>query len=241
MTEELTESQYPPFFTELIGEPATGKTHLAMLYSNPVLADLTLRGKSKVIVQKLYPEDWEDRYFRIKSFDDLRKALKKAHEDERDTLIIETGSDLRLMGGEEFLKELQKKKSERQTLHPTEWKAVNTWFNEIVNKAIEDYKMNLVLTAEMRDEWKSNKATGRRERSGFPRMDFYADLRLYLKVESKVTGVNPEVVEKKRIAIVAKNGFKDQTSSEWVGKIELTHEDPPTGETFEMIRGLIEC
>ena len=69
-------------------------------------------------------------------------------------------------------------------------------------------------------------------------MDFYADVRLYLKVETKVTGINPEVVEKKRVAIVAKNGLVDQTSPDWVGRIEIPREDPVTGETFEMIMKL---
>lgn len=214
------------------------KTHTSLLFSNPVLADLTLRGKSRVILQKLYPEDWEDRYFRIESYDDLRKALDKAHKDERGTFVIETGSDLRSMGGEEWLKELQKAKSQRKALHPTEWKQVNSWVNEIINKVMEEYQINLVITAEMQDEWKDGKTTGRRKRSGYPRMDFYADVRLYLKVETKVEGVNPEVVHKKRVAIVAKNGLRDQTSSEWVSKIELPYESPPTGETFKMIMEL---
>lgn len=225
-------------FVELIGEPSMSKTHTSLLFLDPVLADLTLRGKSKVILQKLYPDDWEDRYFRIKSFDDLRKALDKAREDGRRTFVIETGSDLRFMGGEEWLRELQKAKSSRKALHPTEWKAVNSWVNEIINKTVEEYQINLVITAEMQDEWKDSKTTGRRKRSGYPRMDFYTDIRLYLKVETDVEGVNPEVVHKKRVALVAKNGFKDQTSPDWVSKIELPYEDPLTGETFKMIMGL---
>ena len=233
-------------FVELIGEPSMSKTHTSLLFLDPILADLTLRGKSRIILEKLYPDDWKDRYFRIKSFDDLRKALDKAHEDGRRTLVIETGSDLRFMGGEEWLRELQKKRPDREALHPTEWKQVNSWVNEIINKIMEEYQISIVITAEMQDEWgKDNKGmsrtTGRRKRSGYPRMDFYADIRLYLKVETEVEGVNPEVVHKKRVALVAKNGFINQTSSDWIPKIELPEDnDPSELKTFRLIMELTQ-
>jgi len=231
-----------PIVTELIGEASTGKTHTSLLFSNPVLADLTLRGKSEINVQRLYPEDWKDRYFRIKSLKDLKDAVKKAQEDGRATFIIETGSDLRLLLGEEHLKELQKDKPNRQTLHPTEWKQVNRWFAEIIEGLAETHKINIILTAEMADEWgKDSKPTGRRRRLGFPRTEFYCDLRLYLKIETKVTGANPEVVEKKRVAIVAKNGLVDSTSPEWIGKIELPRDNTPSElKTFRLIMELTQ-
>lgn len=230
-----------PIVGELIGEASTGKTHTSLLFSNPALADLTLRGKSEINVQRLYPEDWEERYFRVRSLNDLKSAAKKAQEDGRATFIIETGSDLRLMLGEEHLKDLQKEKSSRKALHPTEWKQVNLWFAEIIEYLAETYKVNIILTAEMADEWKSNKPTGRRRRLGFPRTEFYCDLRLYLKIETKVTGANPEVVEKTRVAIIAKNGLVDSTSPDWIGKIILPRDnDPSELTTFRLIMELTQ-
>jgi len=230
-----------PIVAELIGESSTGKTHTSLLFSNPVLADITLRGKSEFNIRKLYPEDWEKRYFRVKSLQDLKGAAKKAQEDGRATFIIETGSDLRLLLGEEHLKGLQKDKPSRQALHPTEWKQINRWFAEIIEYLAEKHKVNIILTAEMADEWKSDKPTGRRRRLGFPRTDFYCDLRLYLKIESKVTGTNPEVVEKKRVAIIAKNGLVDSTSPDWIGKIELPRDnDPSELKTFRLVMELTQ-
>lgn len=215
------------------------KTHTSLLFLDPVLADLTLRGKSKTILKKLYPDDWEERYFRVKSYDDLRAALEKAHTDGRRTFVIETGSDLRLMGGEEFLKVLQSRKAGRQALHPTEWKAVNEWVNKIINKVVEEYKINLIITAEMSDEWVAGKTTGKRKRSGYPRMDFYADIRLYFKIDTKMEGTDPVVVTKTRTALVAKNGFINQVSPDWIPKITLPIDnDPSELKTFRLIMGL---
>lgn len=216
-----------PIVMEIIGEDSTGKSHTSLLFFNPVLADLTLRGKTRFNVRKLYPEDWEKRYFRIKSLNDLKSAAKKAQEDGRATFIIETGSELRLLLGEEHLKDLQKDKPQRKALHVTEWKQVNRWFAEVIEYLVEKHEMNFIITAEMADEWKSNKPTGRRRRLGFPRTSFYCDLRLYLKIEKTVTGTNPEVVEQKRVAIVAKNGLIDSTSPDWVGKIILPRDNDP--------------
>lgn len=230
-----------PIVAELIGEPSTGKTHISLLFFNPALADITLRGKSKFNVRKLYPEDWEERHFRIKSLEDLRAAVKKAYEDGRKTFIIETGADLRLLLGEAHLKEIQKKKSSRQELGTYEWKQVNKWFHEMIDELVEEYEMNFIITAEMKDEWKQKERTGRRARSGYPRTSFYCDLRLYLKIESIETGTDPVVVEKTRVALIAKNGLMDSTSPDYVSKIILPRDnDPSELTTFRLIMGLTQ-
>ena len=227
--------------TEIIGEASTGKTHTSLLFSNPAIADLTLRGKSEINIRRLYPDDWSKRYFRIKSYNDLRVAVKKAHEDGRVTFIIETGADLRLLLGEAHLKDIQKSSSGRQALGTYEWKQVNKWFHEIVDELVEEYKMNFIITAEMKDQWKQKERTGVRARSGYPRTDFYCDLRLYLKIESKKTGEDPVVVTKTRVAIIAKNGLVDSTSPDWIGKIVLPRDnDPKELKTFRLIMELTQ-
>lgn len=228
-----------PLMTELISEAAVGKSHTSLLFSNPVLCDLTVGGKSRFNVQKLYPKDWESRYFRIVVYEDIIKALAKAHTDGRKTFIIETGTELRLLLGDKALKDLQKEKPQREALGTYEWKEANNLFKTIVGKCIEEYKMNLVITAELKDEWKSKEKTGRRERDGYPKMDFYCDLRLYMKIEEEITSVNPEKKVKKRVALVVKNGLIDSLSTEWIGSIELPYDnDPSKGETFKKIMEL---
>jgi len=230
-----------PIVTEIIGEASTGKTHTSLLFSNPALADLTLRGKSRINIQRLYPEDWSKRYFRIKSYQDLRNAVKKAKEDKRATFIIETGADLRLLLGEAHLKNIQKQKSSREALGTFEWKQVNKWFHEIIDDLVEDSKLNFIITAEMKDQWKQKERTGVRARSGYPRTDFYCDLRLYLKIVSKSTGEDPVVVTKTRVAIIAKNGLVDPTSPDWIGKITLPRDnDPKELKTFRLIMELTQ-
>ena len=223
-------------FIELIGEPSTGKTHISSLFSNPFLADLTVRAKSQFVLKKLYPEDWKDRYARLTVYKDLEDALVKAHNDGRKTFIIETGAELRLFLGIEALKLIQKDKPQRQSLGTYEWKKVNEMFKDLVEKCMITYKMNLIITAELKDEWKAKQLTGRRKRDGYPKMNFFADLRLLLKIEKVVTEPNPETVVQKRIAVVAKNGFISQLSDEWVDRIELPEDnDPSEGKTFGII------
>ncbi len=230
-----------PIVTEIIGEASTGKTHTSLLFSNPALADLTLRGKSKINIQRLYPEDWKDRYFRIKSYNDLKVAIKKAREDKRATFIIETGSDLRLLLGEAHLENIQKRSSGREALGTYEWKQVNKWFHEMVEYLVETHQMNFVITAEMKDQWKNKTRTGVRARDGYPKTNFYCDLRLYLKIEKESTGDDPVVVVKKRVAMIAKNGLVDSTSPEWVSKIILPRDnDPKELKTFRLIMELTQ-
>ncbi len=230
-----------PIVTEIIGEASTGKTHTSLLFSNPAIADLTLRGKSEINIRRLYPEDWYERYFRIKSYDDLKRAAKKAHEDGRATFIIETGADLRLLLGEAHLEDIKKRSSGREQLGTYEWKQVNKWFHELVEYLVEKHKMNFIITAEMKDDWVQKKKTGIRARSGYPRTDFYCDLRLYLKIESESSGEDPVVITKKRVALIAKNGLVDSTSPDYISKIILPRDnDPKELKTFRLIMELTQ-
>lgn len=222
-----------PVITELIGEAGDGKTHISLLFSNPILCDLTEIGESVEIVRKLYPEDWKDRYFRCKTFQCVRDALNQAHADGRKTIIIETGSHFRLIAGTEALEDLRKAKSQRKSLHPTEWKIVNEQVAKFLSKAKEEFKINVVFTAQMDDEWKGKEKTGKRKNESYPKMDHIADIRIFLKIKEVDIG---GVKTKRRVGLIFKNRLVDKLSSEYVKEIIFERDDDPSElKTFRQI------
>jgi len=202
-----------PLFCEIIGEPAVGKTHLSLQFPDPVLLDTTPRGEAMPIVMKIFPKTWKERWVRIRRFQDLRNAVNQAIRDKRRTVVVDTGADLRQLGAEEYCKEKSKK-----AVYPlTEWRWVNEKIKEFIDRVLIDGEMNLVFTAQMKDEWKIGPdrqlVKVGRQRDGYPKMPFYADLRLYM-----VLSESSEKVER-RVYIV-KNRFVDRASSEWVSELK---------------------
>lgn len=217
------EAQKVPLFVEIIGEPETGKTHLACLFPKPALFDTTPSGEAYKIVKKLYPNEWKRRYFRIRDFADFEKqlAIVKNQPDFFKTVIVDTSVDMRSLGGQAHLKELQKEKP-RKALMPEEWGPVNDMVNEFILKVTDKMGMNLVFTAQMQDEYEKRAKTGRRIRKGIPSMNFQAALRLYLQIQQKV-GADMHYIpdEYERICTVIKNRFRNKTDKEeWMPKLK---------------------
>jgi len=221
---------------ELIAESGDGKTHLSLLFSNPALADLTEMGESIEIVRKLYPDDWKSRYFRCKTFQHVRNALNQAHTDGRKTFIIETGSHLRLVIGEEALEDIQKDKAKRKSLHPTEWKYVNSEMSKFLSKLKEEYKMNLVISAQMDNEWKNKEMTGKRKNQSYPKMGHIADIRIFLKIKKVEIG---ETKTSKRVGQVIKIRLVDKLSEDYTKEIIFESDnDPSKLKAFKQIMSI---
>jgi len=209
---------------ELIAESGDGKTHLSLLFSNPVLADLTEMGESIEIVRKLYPNDWKERYFRCKKFQDVRNVLNQCQADGRKTLIIETGHHLRYVAGLEALEDLQKDKKSRKNLHPTEWRYVNEEVAKLLSKAKEEMKINLVFTAQMDLEWVGGKSTGKRKNQSYPKMGHIADIRMFLKIKDFKEG---EITVSKRVGQVIKIRLVDKLSEDYTKEIIFESDNDP--------------
>ena len=218
---------------ELIAEAGDGKTHLSLLFSNPALADLTEMGESVEIIMKLYPDDWKERYFRCKTFQDVRNALNQCKVDGRKTLIIETGHHMRYIAGAEALADLQKDKKSRKNLHPTEWRYVNEEVAKLLSKAKEEMKINLVFTAQMDLEWVAGKTTGKRKNQSYPKMGHIADIRIFLKIKEVIIN---EVKVKKRIGQVFKIRLVDKLSPDFTKEIVFESDnDPSELKSFKQI------
>jgi hypothetical protein len=219
-----TETTKVPLFLEVTGEPEAGKTHLSCLMPKPALLDLTAGGESEIILKRLHPSDWKQRYWRIRSSADIETALKSilANKDNFKTVIFDTSADLRAMCSKEYIKELNKQGKERQALMPAEYK----WVNENIDGFIDRIKspdgkfcMNLVFTAQMRDEWRDNKPTGRRIRKGYPDANYQSNLRFYLQVLQKLDPKTMSYIEGEyeRKCTVIKNTFRNKTDKvDWI-------------------------
>lgn len=217
-----------PLFVEVIGEPSTGKTHQSCLFPKPALFDTTPKGEGYTVLRKLYPQEWKKRYFRIMCFEDVRKALKymKTNKAFYKTIIVDTAPGLRGFAAAEYLKELQKVKPSRKALMPVEYKGVNLKVNNLINMVTYpkgDYCMNLVFTAQMRDEWVGNKSTGRRIRDGHPKANFMCDIRLFLQIKQKVDQKTMQYIPNKfeRTCRVVKCRFRNQVDeNDWMPELK---------------------
>lgn len=217
-----------PLFVEIIGEPATGKTHLASLFPKPAMLDTTTKGEDYPVFSKLC-SDWKRRYFRIRCLEDARIALKGIKQIKGDfkTIIFDTSADLRAKASTEYLAELNKAGKERQALMPQEYRWVNEKINGFIDEITDIEKglgMNLVFTSQMRDEWVGGKSTGRRIRKGYPDANSQSDMRLFLQLTQKVDTKTMQYIpnEYERKCQVIKCRFRDQANKEdWMPELKV--------------------
>jgi len=220
-----------PLFVEIIGEPSTGKTHLSCLFPKPALFDTTAKGEAYAILMKLCPEECKNMYFRVRTFDDIALHLNyiTANKNFFSTVIIDTAADLRGLAINKCLEELKKVKPERERLMPEEYSCVNEKVNNFIDSITDPngkYVMNLVFTAQMKDEWVKRESTGRRIRDGHPKANFQCDLRFYLQLKQKVDPKSMQYLpnEYERVCQIIKCRFRNQTDkAEWIPELkELT-------------------
>ena len=203
-----------PLLVELIGEPASGKTHLALLFPNPLLIDTTPKKESMVVVKKLYPDDWDKRYKSVNTMAMLRSAVDYGISKGFKTIIFDTSADLQRLATAEWLQEQKKDRVYPIMLYGQIRDRVDELFYKIVKA-----ERNIVCTSQLKDEWVKGERTGRKERDGYKRLNFMADIRLYLKIVEK-KDLKTGAIRFVRIAKVLKNRFIDLTDENYIFEIE---------------------
>lgn len=205
-------------FVELIGEPASGKTHLACTFPKIAMFDTSPKKESWVVMRKLV-KDAASRYFPIRSFGDVKTALGeiKKRQGEFSTVVVDTSPDLREIAAKEYLGELNAK---RQAIMPPEYRHVNEKVNGMVDEVTAQMGMNLVFTSQMKDEYSPDGKgkTGRRIRKGIPDINSQADIRLFLSISRMVDPKTMQYVDGvyERKCRVLKNRFRNMADKlEW--------------------------
>ena len=212
-----------PLFIEVIGENATGKTHFIVAECpDPFLIDLSPKGEGKAIILKYYPDEIEKRYIHIRtvlgaynSLQSIRNAVKGAVEAGRKTIGFDPTPYLRVAAEEEVKMEHGKVNGASGIKEPLKMVYPITLFGDVYTKvdsiigSIIDSGVNVVFTAQLKDEYIRDVRTGVRIRDGHRRADFIADYRILLILEEE----NDEMVRK---AKVVKNRFVDRVNeNEW--------------------------
>jgi len=204
-----------PVLVEIIGEPAVGKTHLSLTFPKPFVFDTTPKQEARIVAYKVLGAAAERRYSWVKSYVELIQGLRNvAGRDDVATIVIDTGADLQGMAVE-F--ELERKK--REGLMPYEYGRIREMIDTDVTEFVTQAGKNLVMTAQMDDEYVDGRRTGRRVPKGYRRMAFQADIRIYLALGAAsievmpggtVFAVTPQTSSKLvRKAVIVKNRFVD--------------------------------
>jgi len=161
---------------EIIGEPAVGKTHLALTFPKPFLFDTTPKMEARTIAYKVLGADASRRYMPVKNYPQLVEGLKAVlKRDDVKTVIIDTGADLQGM-----CVEYEVERKQRERLLPVEYGRIREMIDTDITEAVIETDRNLVMTAQMDDEYLNGQKTGRRVPKGYKRMAFQADIRIFL-------------------------------------------------------------
>lgn len=191
-------------FVEIIGESGKGKSYMAQTFPNPFTIDATEHGEPVYNVMNQHPDDFQDRYLRIDrkkedpyshpNFDKARDVLPDVVK-KFDTIIMETGYDLRRIMADEWLREHDKEK-----VYPiSEWGDIRR--NKIMPIIAEcTKKTHFVAIAKMDDKRDEQGNKNGRKRRGLKKTDFMCDLRFYI-----------DVTDGNRSVSVIKSRFHDDT------------------------------
>ena len=227
---------------EIIGEPAVGKTHLSLTFPKPFLFDTTPKQEARSVAMKLLGAEFSRRYMPVKSYPQLVEGLKSVlGRDDVKTVIIDTGADLQGM-----CVEYEVERKGRERLLPVEYGRIREMIDTDITEAVVEANKNLIMTAQMDDEYVNGQKTGRRVPKGYKRMAFQADIRLFLylapaegsagEIEVSPYGLTfayipPQkpVFRLVRKAIIIKNRYVDMTQSGY------TIIEDPTAEKIKQL------
>lgn len=176
--------------TELWGLPGSGKTHLAIDgWPDPLLVDTAFtslgfrehdidadpdeRGESWAILLKLCDYDQEkaaERYHYLSGWPEDLSFCEGF-----DSVIIDNAADLRVIAVHEWVQN-----NDYDWPQQAQWGQINDMIDGLLRTLQRDY--HTVVISQMKDEYKNDVKTGKKEREGPKRMDHKADLRFELRV-----------------------------------------------------------
>lgn len=198
------------FTLDITGTEAMGKSHVGATFPGDIAWIETPEewGKTDPLINKfkyVYKDPKKIYLKRVKTFDDIRQTVASAGADpEVSTIIIDSGTEIRRLAAEEWMRE-----ENRKAVFPTtEWQ----WPNQKIENLIHDIKETgkyIVVTNRKKDEWIGDNTTGRLIRDGYKWItyDFHVVLDLQWGLRGGTQGSGKLELKDYKFAKVKKNGF----------------------------------
>ncbi|MCK4329799.1 hypothetical protein KAX02_08140 [candidate division WOR-3 bacterium] len=199
----------------IMGAPKTGKSYLAMKGlsgdgSDSIMIDLTDDSNAKPAALNVYGEDFEERYFKAKNYQDIEGIVDST---DSKTVCIDESKDFRNVYAKKYLAENKKKK----VFPISEWALV---YGDIKERIFEKYdeERNFIITSGMKDvrvykeKEEREVITGQKSPDGLNILPALADIILYVTTGEK-GGVRSRKIK------VLGNRFLDYAGEEWVAEI----------------------
>jgi hypothetical protein len=182
---------------EICGEPDSGKTHFARTFPKPLFLDT--EAKAWIVLQKFNDTPLKV----VEKFNDIRSGVHWALDNpDIQTIVIDSGSDLRDLAQAEWLAEQGKDRVYPLVLWGEVYEKVDTLTTEIKKS-----QKHFVTTARMKDEFVGDQRTGRRIRDSYKKFPW--DLSIGLEVVNGIRDTRSGKIHfpERRFGKVYKNNF----------------------------------
>lgn len=201
------------FIFMIKGEVKVGKSHLAMVGSDSIMCDCTADSNANAAAIRLYGKEWKDRYFKIKSVEELETVVE---ETKKNWVCIDEGKDLRDLYGKKFV---QTSSKGRKYIEIGDWNIIYSEIKEFFGKW--DCKKNFVITEGLKDRRGRDKETGKeimtgeRVADGLNILPTLADVIIHVGVKERPVGSPPKRKATRKVEII-RNRFLDiANDKEW--------------------------
>ncbi len=169
--DEISDASF--FCADICGREGTGKSHFARTFPGDFIWVETPPefGKASKLLRKfkyVYKDTSNVDLKQAHTFHDIRLCVEDAlRRPEIQTIVIDSGSDLRMMAGKEWMMEESKRKNKviRAVHPPTQWQYPNAKIDALIS-SIKEAEKYLVVTNRMKDEYINDNSTGKKIRKG---------------------------------------------------------------------------
>ena len=198
------------YTVDICGPEGSGKSHFARTHPGDIVWIETPPewGKFDVLDQKfrtMYKDETVVKLKRVEVFDDIRQTLRAAIlDDSVRTIVIDSGTHLRPMAGDEWCQEQGRK----AVYPPTEWQYPNQKIEDLIGEVKRGNKI-LVVTNRLHDEYIGETTTGRQVRHGHKSFtyDFHLSLEIVDGLRGGLGGTGKTHLEHLKFGLVKKSSF----------------------------------
>lgn len=162
---------------EIYGKKGVGKTHLAQMVPNPVVVDCTPLQEALLVCKKLYPDDWNDRYYHVEFLITISNIIKTAVRAKRKSIVFDVSKELEQLVIDDYCRKFKK-----DLVYPlTDYHYIHKKIRNVLVQA-HKAKLNIVFVSNIKNKYKKNDVVGKIPDS-CPKIDNYVKTRIELVIE----------------------------------------------------------